>query len=81
MFYPYCGKKGLDFLVCKVMLHFLAVAVRLDWNWQQTFDQLPCFLKPTSRRDWEEVFHNHLDLYNLAEASFKKPLITSSRRC
>jgi hypothetical protein len=61
-FYPYCGKKGLDFLLSKVMLYFLTVAVGLDWNWEQTFDQLPRVLKPTPRKAWEEVCHKHPDL-------------------
>ena len=37
--YTYGGKKGMVFLVSKMLQDYLAVAVRLDWNWNETFDQ------------------------------------------
>jgi hypothetical protein len=42
--YTYGSKKGLEFLVSKVMLDFLAAAARLNWNWHETFNQFPRIL-------------------------------------
>ena len=68
--YTYGGEKGLEFLVSKVLPDFLAAATRLNWNWHETFDQFHRVLEGAPRTAWEEVLHDHADLYNLAEVGF-----------
>ena len=54
-----CGvEKGMEFLVSKTLQDYLSVALRLNWNWHETFNQFSRVLEGSPRTAWEEVMNN-----------------------
>ena len=67
----YGGENGMEFLLSKMIPEFVQAATRLEWSWEETFDQFHCVLEGSPRTTWAEVIDTLPDLRLLGESGFQ----------
>jgi hypothetical protein len=61
----------MEFLLSKMIPEFVQAATRLEWSWEDTFDQFHRVLEGSPRTTWAEVLDTLPDLKHLGEAGFQ----------